>query len=137
MVGSASASHQNTAKSAFSPSAVASGSPLSMLVGTFQTVSPRTRVGESRTPILLRTELAPELARPSRFEGGQPAQQRREDGESDEGGHRYRQGDERQAESRHHQPGDAHGAHIAQSERVVPEEVEAPPPHSATAGMRS
>src|SRR5215213_4684671 len=41
MVGSASASDQNTAKSAFSPSAVASWSPLSMLVGTFQTVSPR------------------------------------------------------------------------------------------------
>ena len=69
---------------------------------------PRRWVNTLCSAVLSRTELASELARGRCLEGGQRAQQRREAGEGEEGGHRLRHGDERAAEDRHHQPGDAY-----------------------------
>jgi len=69
-------------------------------------------------------ELTPKPPRGRRLEGGQRAQQQRQYGEDDQGGDRHRQWDERQAEHRHNQPGDAYAADAAKPEAVVPEKVE-------------
>ena len=75
-----------------------------------RTYLPRTRVDRSRAPVLLRTDLAPELAGSHRLEGGQRAHQPREGGEGEQGRDRRRYRDERAAENRHHQPGNANAA---------------------------
>jgi hypothetical protein len=69
-------------------------------------------------------ELTPELARSHRLEGGQRAQQPREDGQGDQGGDPHRYGDQRAAEDSHHHPGNANAADLAQPEGVVPQKVE-------------
>src|SRR5829696_924320 len=81
----------------------------------------------SRGPLLLRAELAPELARAHRLEGDQRTHQPRKDGQDDQRGDRHRYGDERAAEDRYHQPGNAQAALLAQPEGVVPQKVEANP----------
>src|SRR5215212_5918208 len=73
-------------------------------------------------------DLAPELAIARRLVGGQPAQQPCEDGEGQKGGYRHPHGDGRAAEDRHHQPGNAHTANVAQPEGVVPKEVKGDAP---------
>src|SRR5215204_1781999 len=77
--------------------------------------------------LLASTERTPELPRGHRLEGGQTAEQQREDDQGDEGRDRRSQGNERQAEHRHHQPRSAQAADLAQPEGVVPEQVEGDP----------
>src|SRR5215210_7367121 len=79
----------------------------------------RTRAIYSRGPHLLRTELAPELPGSQRLESYQRTHQPREDEEGDQRGDRHRHWDQRAAEDRHHHPGNAHAALLAQPEGVV------------------
>src|ERR687896_167460 len=77
--------------------------------------------------LLACTERTPELPRGRCLEGGQTAEQQRQDDQGDEGRDRRSQGNERQTEHRHHQPRSAQAADLAQPEGVMPEKVEGDP----------
>src|ERR671917_1580898 len=77
--------------------------------------------------LLACTERTPELPRGRRLEGGQTAEQQRQDDQGNEGRDRRSQGNERQAEHRPPQPRSAQAADLAQPEGVMPEKVEGDP----------